>query len=192
MMEIIAIIIAYLLGSISVAVIVCKVADLPDPRTEGSGNPGASNVLRVAGKPYAAIVLLGDALKGFCAIVFAMILGAHGWMLGLVSVAAVLGHMFPVFFKFQGGKGVATAMGCYFALSLPLGIVAIVIWGVLVFILRYASLASLVTTIAAPFVILLFQPPYFIGLACVALLVIWRHAGNIQRLKGGTEAKLTF
>jgi len=123
MMEIIAIIIAYLLGSISVAVIVCKVADLPDPRTEGSGNPGASNVLRVAGKHYAAIVLLGDALKGFCAVVIAMILGVHGWMLGLISVVAVLGHMFPVFFKFKGGKGVATAMGCYFALSLPLGIV---------------------------------------------------------------------
>lgn len=192
MANIISIIIAYLLGSISTAIIVCKVARLPDPRTEGSGNPGASNVLRVSGKIYAGLTLLGDALKGFIAIFIAMIIGIHGWMLGIVALAAVLGHVFPVFFKFKGGKGVATAFGCYFALSLPLGLVSVVVWVVIAFVLRYSSVASLTAMILAPFVILLFQPAYFIGLALVALLIVWRHRTNIQRLRNKSEPKFTL
>jgi len=189
-MNTIAIIVAYLLGSISTAIIVCRFAGLHDPREEGSGNPGASNVLRIAGKTYAAITLLGDGLKGFVAVFIAFVLGVHGWMLGIVAVAAVLGHMFPAFFKFQGGKGVATAIGCFFALSLPLGVTTLVIWLVLAFVFRYASLASLAATIAAPFIILLFQPAYFLGLAIVAALIAWRHLENINRLKTGSEVKI--
>lgn len=190
LLNVIMLVMAYLLGSISCAIIVCKVAGLPDPRTQGSGNPGASNVLRVAGKTYAAFTLFGDMLKGFIAVFIAMLFDVEGVMLSLVALAAVLGHMYPVFFKFKGGKGVATALGVYFALSFPVGIIAAIIWVGLAFLLRYASVASLAACVLAPFICLFFQASYFVGLILIAALVVWRHWENIERLRKGTESKL--
>lgn len=190
MMIIISIIIAYLLGSLSSAIIISKLAKLPDPRKGGSGNPGASNVLRLAGKHYALLTLVGDLLKGFVAVLIGMILGLHGFWLSIVAVAAIVGHMYPVFFGFKGGKGVATAIGSFFALSLPLGLAAAVIWIVLAVIFRYASLASLAACVLAPFIALAVQPVYFIGLAVIAALIVFRHWDNIDRLRNGTEDKL--
>lgn len=192
MMTIISIIIAYLLGSVSSAIIVSKLAKLPDPRKGGSGNPGASNVLRLSGKSYAALVLLGDALKGFIAVLIGMILGVHLFWLAFVALAAVIGHMYPVFFGFKGGKGVATAIGSYFAISLPLGIVGVGVWVVMAFIFRYASLASLTACIIVPFVDLVIHPACFVGLALIAAMVVYRHMSNIDRLRNGTEDKLDF
>lgn len=189
-LEILALVIAYLLGSVNCAIIVCKLAKKQDPREQGSGNPGASNVLRVAGKPYAILTLVGDALKGFIAVFIGVLFGAHGAMLSLVALVAVLGHMYPIFFRFQGGKGVATSLGCYFALAPAVGIVAIVIWIVLAGLFRYASLASLAACVVAPFISLAVFPPYFVGLVLIALIVIWRHRGNIDRLRRGKESKL--
>jgi acyl phosphate:glycerol-3-phosphate acyltransferase len=183
-------VIAYLLGSISSAVVVCKVCGKKDPRTEGSKNPGASNVLRLHGKLLALITFLGDGLKGFIPVVIAMLFGVHAWLLGFVAVFAVLGHMFPVFFKFQGGKGVATAIGCFIALSPPMALAVIIIWVALVLLLRFASLASIVACVLAPFIVLLFQPLYFAGLVVIAFLVIWRHKDNIKRLIARNEKKL--
>lgn len=192
MLLIIAIVAAYLIGSVSCAIIVCKTAGLPDPRGEGSGNPGASNVYRVAGKTYAALTLIGDVLKGFLAIIIGLTLGVHGMMLGVVGLAAVLGHMYPVFFKFKGGKGVATALGVYFAMSMTLGVLAIVVWIVVVLVTRFASLASMIVVVLAPIFCLLvqYQHEYALGLALIAIVVLWRHRENIQRLRQGTENKL--
>jgi glycerol-3-phosphate acyltransferase PlsY len=188
--SLIMLVIAYLLGSVSCAILVCKFAGLPDPRTQGSGNPGASNVLRVAGKTYAAITLLGDVLKGLIPVLLAQVLGLHPVVVSLVALAAVLGHMYPAFFKFQGGKGVATAIGAYFALSFPLGLITAIIWLGLAFLFRYASLASLAACALAPFICLIFNPAYFLGLIIIAALVVWRHWENIERLRQGTESKI--
>ncbi|PIQ43349.1 MAG: acyl-phosphate glycerol 3-phosphate acyltransferase [Gammaproteobacteria bacterium CG11_big_fil_rev_8_21_14_0_20_46_22] len=191
MLLIVALIAAYLIGSVSCAIIVCKSAGLPDPRTQGSGNPGASNILRVAGKTYAVMTLVGDALKGFVAIIVGLTLEVHGVALGLVGLAAVLGHMYPIFFKFKGGKGVATAIGVYFGVSLTLGVVCALVWLALVAILRYASVASLVAAVLAPVLCLFLthQLYYAPGLALIALMIIWRHRENIDRLRKGTESK---
>jgi acyl phosphate:glycerol-3-phosphate acyltransferase len=193
MYTIIAIVAAYLIGSISCAVLICKFANLPDPRTQGSKNPGASNVLRTAGSFYAVLTLFGDALKGWVAILVGLTLGVHDFTLGIVGLAAVLGHMYPLYFKFKGGKGMATSFGVYFGLSFVLGIVAAVAWGVVALLSRYASLASLAACILAPFVVL-FAPhgaDYTPGLALIALAIIWRHQENIDRLRKGKETKLS-
>jgi glycerol-3-phosphate acyltransferase PlsY len=190
MLSILLLIIGYLFGSVNSAILVCKITGRKDPRGEGSCNPGASNVLRVAGKACAIATVIGDVLKGMIAIWIAMALGASDFILALVALTAVLGHMYPLFFKFQGGKGVATAIGCYFALSIPLGGIALVIWIVLAAVFRYASVASLVACVAAAVLSIYIQPADFIGLAIIALFVIWRHRGNIDRLRKGTESKL--
>ena len=145
--------------------------------------------MRLYGKEFAAITLLGDGLKGVVAIFVGMLFGVEGFMLSIVALAAVVGHMYPVFFKFEGGKGVATSLGCYLALSPTLGLITILLWIALVVVFRYASLASLVACIAAPFVGLFFVRGCFVGLILIALLVIWRHRENIQRLRAGTESK---
>ena len=190
-MIIIALIVAYLLGSISCAVLVCKFAGLNDPRTEGSGNPGASNILRMHGKTYGIIALVGDLLKGFVAVLVGLTLGVHGFMLGIVAFVAVIGHMYPVFFKFKGGKGVATALGCFLALSLVTFVIVGIVWLAIVATIRYASVASLAACVLAPFVSLFatHNPDYSVGLALIALAVIWRHRENIERLRKGTETK---
>jgi glycerol-3-phosphate acyltransferase PlsY len=181
---------AYLLGSVNTAIIVCQLLKLPDPRTEGSNNPGATNVLRIAGRNMALVVLAADVLKGFLPVVIASVLGVQGFGLGIVALAATLGHVFPAFYGFQGGKGVATALGGILGLSLPIGVVCAVIWGVSVFITRYASLSSLIAVSVAPILFLLTNPGYFIPTLAIAGIVTWRHLENIARLRVGTENKM--
>ncbi len=193
MVVIICLVIGYLLGSLSTAIIVAKLTNQPDPRTQGSGNAGATNVLRSSGKQMAALVLAGDAGKGFVATCIAWLLGLHGFALGLVALAAVAGHIFPVFFKFKGGKGVATAMGCLIVLSLWTAVISIIVWIAITYITRYASLASILTLVIA-WVLLLFSGhgSYLIPMLGVVILIIWKHWENIQRLRNGTESKVQF
>ncbi len=187
----IALIVAYLFGSISSSIIVSKIFKTPDPRKEGSGNPGTTNMLRLAGKKPALYTLLGDLLKGAIAILLARwVFGQSGLNLGLVAVAVYIGHVFPVFHKFKGGKGVATGFGAMLAMSPLVGVIVIVIWAATAGIFRYSSLAALVAYLVAPFLMLfLSSPTYFIGFAIIAVLVFWRHQENIQRLRSRTETK---
>jgi len=190
---IIFVVIAYLCGSLSSAIIVCKLLGLPDPRIEGSGNPGTANVLRIAGKKAAALVLLGDALKGFIPVVVARIFNVDGLALGLVAIAAVIGHIYPIFFKFKGGKGVATFLGTTFALSPIVGIAFILTWSIVAFLSRYASLASLISSILSIIYIFIFSKfAYLIPILAIIALIIWKHRGNIQRLLAGTESKINL
>lgn len=185
--------IAYIIGSVSSAILVCKFLNLPDPRTEGSMNPGATNVLRIGGKTPALITLAGDMLKGFLPVVIGHLIGVSGFPLGLVAVAALLGHIFPVFFNFQGGKGVATALGGFLALSLFTGILIAASWILVAVILRYSSLASIVAALAAPILMLLFaNKGYFIPTLIITALLIYNHLENIKRLRAGTESKISF
>lgn len=193
MSNIIALIIAYLLGSLNSAVLISKYLKLPDPRTSGSGNAGATNILRTMGKNQAIMVLLGDALKGIIAVLLARMFGVQGFILGLVALAAVAGHVFPVFFKFKGGKGVATMMGATLILTPLVGVFSIAVWVVIAFLLRYASLASIVAAICAPLFMLIFgNHQYAFPLLLVAALIIWRHWDNIERLRNGTETKISL
>lgn len=189
---IISVISAYLIGSISTAVLVSKLMKLSDPRTQGSKNPGATNVLRLSGKKAAFFTLLGDMLKGLIPVLIAKVLGVSGFSLALVGLAAFLGHLFPVFFGFVGGKGVATALGVLLSLSPVIGLGAIVGWLITFGIFRYSSLASLLAMLVALVLTLLIQVNYFLPVAIMTALVVWRHWGNIERLKAGTEGKSVF
>jgi acyl phosphate:glycerol-3-phosphate acyltransferase len=185
--------VAYLLGSLSSAIIVCKIMGLPDPRTQGSGNPGTTNVLRLGGKTPALITLAGDVLKGIVPIFIAHLFGVAGFGLALVGLAAFLGHLFPVFFKFEGGKGIATAFGVILSLSIPIAIAAAITWGIIVAVWRYVSLASLATAVLTPIYILLFgNHAYLLPVLIMTGMIIWRHWPNVQRLKNGVENKITF
>ena len=190
----ISIILAYLLGSISSAIIISKLLSLPDPRTLGSGNPGATNILRIAGKKVAIITLLGDVLKGFIAVLIAsLVFKQTGMLLAIVGLAAFIGHLYPIFFGFKGGKGVATALGVMLALSpMPLfGLSIVATWGIVALIFRYSSLAALVSVLLSPFYALFFgHREYFIPLLLIALLLAWKHKTNIERLIQGTEPKI--
>lgn len=189
----IAIIIAYLLGSLSSAILVSKILKTPDPRTEGSGNAGATNVLRIAGKKEAAIVMAGDILKGLIAVWIGHLFHMHAFWLGLVALAAVAGHIFPLYFGFKGGKGVATAIGAVLGLSFISGIVMAAAWGVVAFITRYSSLASLIAIALAPILLLIFaKAAFFIPAVLIAALIAWKHKDNIDRLKNKTESKIEF
>ncbi len=190
MLAIIFTALAYLIGSVNTAIIVCQLMKLPDPRTEGSKNPGATNVLRIAGRNVALIVLGADILKGLIAVWIAAIFGIGGFGLGFVALGATLGHIFPVFYGFQGGKGVATALGGILGLSFPIGIVCGVTWLVTVFITRYASLSSLIAISIAPILLLFINPGYFVPVLLIAGVVAWRHLENIARLRLGTENKM--
>ena len=190
--NIIAILIAYLIGSISSAIVVCRIMRLPDPRTQGSRNPGATNVLRIGGKKAAIITLLGDALKGFLPIIIARVLGFDDTVLGLIAFAAFLGHLFPVYFRFEGGKGVATLIGCLLALNWPTGLCFLATWGLIAVIFRYSSLASLVATLLSPIFIWMWTGNWVwvgvAGLMSVALII--RHRENIVKLAKGQESKI--
>lgn len=185
-------IIGYLIGSVSAAIIVCKLMRLPDPRSEGSGNPGATNVLRVGGKTAAAITLLGDAAKGFVPVFAATAMDIPPLWIGLTAVACVLGHLFPVFFQFKGGKGVATTIGAVFGISWLSGLLFIASWLALSLLFRISSLAALGTLLALP-VFLWITTRSFDMVICsvvIALLVFWRHKENIKRLMRGEEPKI--
>ena len=184
--------IGYLAGSLASAVIVCRAMGLPDPRTGGSGNPGATNVLRLGGKKAAVLTLLGDVLKGVLPVLAAHALQAPQPALALTALAAFLGHLYPVFFRFQGGKGVATAFGAIVALSWPVGLVFGLLWIALAAITRYASVASLSAATAAPLAALALpgNTTYAAVLAVVAALIWWRHRENVARLRAGTEGRI--
>lgn len=195
MSAVIAIVIAYLLGSVSTAILLAKFLKQPDPRTQGSGNAGATNILRMLGKKEALLVLIGDGLKGLIAVWIGHLFHVTPFMLGIVALAAVVGHVFPLYFGFKGGKGVATALGSLLGLSFLTGILVIVCWAAIAFTTKYASLASIVSVILGPIFLLFFSMhggAYFIPTALIAALVIWKHQDNIQRLKSNTESKIQF
>ena len=184
-------VISYLSGSICTAIIVCKVLGFPDPRSEGSSNPGTTNVLRIAGKGPAALTLLGDALKCVIPVLAGHYLELSWLMLGMVGLAAFIGHLFPIFFKFEGGKGVATAFGFAIALHWQLGLATILCWVSIAALTRYSSLAALITWAAAPALAwFLVSPDLVYSLAPLSLMLIYRHKENIQNLRNGTESKI--
>jgi acyl phosphate:glycerol-3-phosphate acyltransferase len=187
---------AYLIGSLSFAVIVSRLMGLSDPRTYGSGNPGATNVLRSGNKAAAILTLVFDALKGFVPVLLVDQFGAR-WGLGagtvaLVGLAAFLGHLWPVFFRFQGGKGVATAAGVLLGMNPWLGVATLATWLIIAFFFRYSSLASLVAAAFAPFYQLLIWGGGWlaVSISVMSLLLVWRHSANIRKLLAGTESKL--
>lgn len=184
----------YLMGSICSAVLVCRLSSLPDPREHGSKNPGATNVLRLAGKQYAALVMLMDVLKGTIPVVIANLLGASPAIAGFTALAAVLGHMYPVFFEFKGGKGVATALGGLFGLQFMIGVLVASTWLIVANLFRYSSLASITAISLAPFyaLVLTGRIDVFTPLFFIALLVLYKHNKNITRLIEGTEPKIRF
>lgn len=192
--------IAYLIGSISFAVVVSKCMRLPDPHSYGSGNPGATNVLRTGNKLAAVLTLIGDALKGFFAVMLARILlgdesltsTLSSWLLCGVVLAVFLGHLFPVFHGFKGGKGVATACGILFGINWILGLATLSTWIIVATFMRYSSLAALAAAIFGPiyFVFLFGFQPMGIALLVVCLLLIWRHRSNIKNLMNGTESRI--
>lgn len=196
MFNVSAIIAAYLIGSLSFAVIVSKYYGMDDPRTYGSGNPGATNVLRSGKKKAAALTLLGDALKGLVAVVLARCLqdalNLSDIAIAAVAVAALVGHMWPIFFGFKGGKGVATALGVLLALSPATALVCAAIWLVMAFGFKVSSLAALVATVAAPLVAfwLMPYPSWAWATVVIAVLVLYRHKSNIQNLLQGKEGKI--
>ena len=190
---------AYLLGSIPFAVIVSRAFALPDPRSYGSGNPGATNVLRTGKKAAAALTLLGDGLKGWLAVFLAQRLAEAGTIdvtVAAAAVAATLGHMYPVFLRFRGGKGVATTTGVLLALDAWLAAGTIATWLIIAFFFRYSSLAALVAAAFAPFFALFlygmgrFAWEGAIGVAVIAALIAWRHQSNIRNLIAGTEGRI--
>ncbi|OGT68791.1 MAG: acyl-phosphate glycerol 3-phosphate acyltransferase [Gammaproteobacteria bacterium RIFCSPHIGHO2_12_FULL_45_9] len=189
---ILSLVIAYVLGSISSGVLIAKLCKLPDPRAEGSGNTGATNTLRLYGKKPALFVLIGDVLKGFVAVLLASMLGVTGGLLGLVALAAVIGHVFPVFFKFKGGKGVATAAGAFLVLSFGVTLLLLIIFAAIVYFTRYVSLASMIAAIAAPILFIFSAPALAFPALLVAGLIVWKHSDNIERLRTGTESKIEF
>ena len=192
--------IAYLIGSVSFAVVVSKCMRLPDPHSYGSGNPGATNVLRTGNKLAAVLTLIGDALKGYVAVMLARILlgddsfgtSIHSWLLCGVVVAVFLGHLFPVFHGFKGGKGVATACGILFGINWILGIATLSTWIIVAVFLRYSSLAALAAAVFGPvyFVFLFGFQPMGIALLMICALLIWRHRSNIANLLNGSEARI--
>jgi len=191
---------AYLIGSISFAVVVSKCMRLPDPYTYGSGNPGATNVLRTGNKLAAVLTLIGDALKGFFAVMLArLLLGDESlnstlgsWVLCGVVLAVFLGHLFPIFHGFKGGKGVATACGILFGVNWILGLATMSTWIIVAMFLRYSSLAALAAAIFGPiyFVFLFGFQPMGLVLLVVCALLIWRHRSNIANLLNGTESRI--
>lgn len=182
---------AYLLGSLSTAIIVCKAFGLPDPRQEGSGNPGATNVLRLGGKKLAALVFLGDALKGLIPVLIVKLLIGTPWVVMTAALCAFLGHLYPIFFKFKGGKGVATYIGCLFGGYLGLGAIAAGIWLGIAALTRYSSLSALIMAAVMP-VIAGFWLGFgaFLPLLLMSACLFYRHRSNIRRLRAGEEPKI--
>jgi len=183
---------AYLLGSVSFGILISRAFGLPDPRTVGSGNPGATNVLRSGKKAAAILTLLGDTAKGWLAVWLALHYGMLMWVVSAVGLAVILGHLYPIFYGFKGGKGVATALGVMLAISLWLALAAAITWMLVFTVSRYSSLASItaaaLTPVYAYFLLLEAYKDYVWMTLALALLLIWRHRSNIQKLRMGTEA----
>jgi glycerol-3-phosphate acyltransferase PlsY len=184
---------AYLIGSVSSAIIVCRILRLPDPRTQGSGNPGATNVLRIGGKKAAAVTLVGDSLKGLVPLLVAHLFGESPATLAATGLAAFLGHLYPVFFGFRGGKGVATALGVQFGLYWPIGLSVAGVWLFMAKAVKISSLSALVSMTLAPFIVWVFWPePTLVSMqAVISILLFWRHRSNIRNLLSGAEDKIT-
>jgi glycerol-3-phosphate acyltransferase PlsY len=196
MTNLIFVVAAYLLGSISFAVLTSKAFGLPDPRSYGSGNPGATNVLRTGRKAAAALTLLGDAAKGWLAVFVAMQFAPHdergALLIAAVALAVFLGHIFPVFLRFQGGKGVATALGVLLALNVWLGLCALATWLAVALLFRLSSLAALTAAAGAPVYALVLGLPneWVLASGIMSLLLIWRHRSNIRNLMAGKESRI--
>lgn len=185
-------ILAYLMGSVSTAIITCKLMGLPDPRTTGSNNPGATNVLRVGGKKAAIITLIGDMLKGLLPVVLGQALGlSYGWLFA-IGFAAFLGHLFPIYYGFKGGKGVATALGVYFGIHFWAGVCIALLWLFIAKVLKISSLAALIATLLAPVIFYFFTHSASLagGMLLMTGLIWWRHQSNIKNLLTGQEGKI--
>ncbi|MBF0220009.1 MAG: glycerol-3-phosphate 1-O-acyltransferase PlsY [Gammaproteobacteria bacterium] len=183
---------AYLLGSLSAAIIICRLMGLPDPRTVASKNPGATNVLRIGGKKAAALTLLGDFLKGLIPVLLGVLLAVEPRYLALIGLAAFLGHLFPLFFAFKGGKGVATALGVMLGISWQLAVAAVLTWMIVARLSRISSLSALVAALLAPLYgwYLDLDNALLLLLMMMSLLLMVRHHGNIKNLLAGTEKRI--
>lgn len=192
MIELSVFIFAYLCGSISSAIITCRLMGLPDPRTQGSNNPGATNVLRIGGKKAAIITLLGDSLKGLLPVLLVSHYYPSTISTSLAMIGAFLGHLFPIFFRFQGGKGVATGIGVVLAFNWPLGLVLVSIWLLSFAIFKVSSVGAIMSAILGPVIAywLVSDVYYMVPLVLMSLLLLWRHKDNIRRLLNGTEGPL--
>jgi glycerol-3-phosphate acyltransferase PlsY len=191
MFDIAFILFGYLLGSLSTAIIACRLMGLPDPRSEGSHNPGATNVLRFGGKKAAAITLSGDCLKGLIPVVLAGLAGASETGIAGTALAAFLGHLYPLYFGFQGGKGVATAFGVILGLAPWVALAVLITWLIVFAISRISSLSALTASILSPLYLWWLELPsvYVIAVLIMVVLLIWRHRSNIHKLLTGTEGK---
>ena len=182
--------VAYLCGSLSSAVVISRLFGLPDPRTAGSKNPGATNVYRLGGRIPALLVLIMDILKGTIPVYGSYFLGLNPIVLGVIAIAACLGHIFPLYFGFKGGKAVATAFGAMLPIGLDLAGLLVLSWVVVVFLTGYSSLGALIAVSLAPLFTFLIKPLYTIPVAMLSLLIILRHKDNITRLMAGNESKV--
>ncbi len=185
-------VIGYLFGSISSAILICRLLGLPDPRSEGSRNPGTTNVLRIGGKKAAILTLAGDMLKGVVPVLIAHAVGAEPLVLALVGLAALLGHLYPVFFGFEGGKGVATGLGVILAWSFPAGLITVLTWIVMAAVFRYSSLAALTAFLLAPLYVgaITGSNALTLTMCAITVLTYWRHRQNIRNLIKGEESKI--
>lgn len=183
---------AYLIGSVSTAIITCKLMGLEDPRQIGSGNPGATNVLRHGGKKAAIITLIGDMLKGLIPVLLVRLFQPDMLTLALVGAFAFLGHLFPLYYGFKGGKGVATYYGVIFGFNWQVGLIAVAIWLSMAALMKISSLSALVSMLVTPFVVWHFSQSMelTVTVAAMSLLVFWRHISNIKALIRGTEGKI--
>ncbi|MBI3777575.1 MAG: glycerol-3-phosphate 1-O-acyltransferase PlsY [Gammaproteobacteria bacterium] len=183
---------AYLFGSISTAVLIARAMGLQDPREVGSRNPGATNILRYGGKTAAVLTLVGDILKGVIPVLIARVLTADAVIITLSGFAAFLGHLFPVFFGFRGGKGVATALGVWFALNPWVGLALLATWVLMAALFRYSSLAALTASALAPLYVAWLSPgtPYLAAMIVMSAILIFRHRANIRKLIAGTETRI--
>jgi len=193
LIDLLLIVAAYLLGSVSSAIIVCRAMGLPDPRTEGSNNPGATNVLRIGGKKAAFVTLLGDTLKGVIPVAACHLFGRTELVFALVGGAVFLGHLYPVFFGFKGGKGVATALGVQFGLHWMIGAAVGLTWLFMAKVANISSLAALISMLLAPLYIWFIWPAseLIVMQALITLLLFWRHRSNIRNLLRGTEGRIS-
>ncbi|MDH3371434.1 MAG: glycerol-3-phosphate 1-O-acyltransferase PlsY [Gammaproteobacteria bacterium] len=185
---------AYLLGSVSSAVVIARILGLPDPREVGSRNPGATNILRYGGKTAAILTLAGDILKGVVAVLIARALTADSVIVMLTGFAVFLGHLFQGYFGFRGGKGVATALGVWLAINPWIGLALIATWVLVALLFRYSSLSALMASLAAPLYVAWLSPgmPYLVTMIVMSVILIIRHHDNIRNLIAGTEGRISL